>query len=340
MAKNTHFESKPIPWMYSTLGSMLAIAVMKLAPIHRRLTELEIKNIRDYYNSDYVEAARRKKIGWLWAFILTYIYAIKRIVKVSRHARQDYYALNRKGSFAVQTIPRLETPLYPDSPNPPLLIVPGLNTPPMFFREMYTYFSRKGYNVSVMNLPKQGLEDVSACAEALRNEVENLKERCNADKVDVIGHCLGGLIAKYCLEFLDSPDKGASIRNLVSLGTGFLGAEGVQHLKNIWIPRNPGKPVPRVFDELIQWNLNIAKKSRDVAYHSLLTIWDFMVFYRKGLLENPEGGMVANRIIEDPAIDHLTIALNHDVFREIEGILETGSPSRQEKNFPALVPCH
>lgn len=323
MAKSSEFETKPIPWMYSTLGSMLAIALMKLLPIHRRLTELEVKNIQDYFKSDFVGDDRREDIGPFRAFWMTYMNAISRIAKVSKLARQDYYALNRKGKFVVDDMPRMDKPMYPDSPHLPILIVPGLNTPPMFFREMYHYFTQNGYNVSVMNLPERGLSAVADSAQALSAEIEFLKNLCEVGQVNVIGHCLGGLIAQYYLEFVEVADRSPSLKNLISLGTGFMGAEGVQVLKNIWIPRNPGKTVPKVFDELIQWNVNMCRKSTEVAYHSLLTIWDFMVYYRKGILEGPDGGMVANQIIEDPDIDHLTIALNHNVFRRIETILQS-----------------
>jgi pimeloyl-ACP methyl ester carboxylesterase len=200
---------------------------------------------------------------------------------------------------------------------------------------MHSYFLAKGYNVSVMTLPENGFSDIAASAEALKAEVDNLLERCDAPKVNIIGHCLGGLVAHYWFEHLDSQKPQASIKNLISLGTGFLGAEGVHQLKSLWIPRNPGKPVPVVFDELIQANWRAVRKSTEVAYHNVLTVWDFMVHFRKGLLHGPQEqpNMVTNHIIDDPAIDHLTIALNHHVFDRIENILLT-SPAHQKVVSP------
>ena len=327
--KSTSFKHKPIPWMYSTAGSMIAAALMKLNPIQRRLTELEIRNIQDYFNSDFISPAQRRRIDNLTAFMMTYYNAIRRLAKVSRQARQDYYALQRQGCFAVQELPPLMQPTHPDSQNLPLLIVPGLNTPPVFFREMHLYFTEKGYNVSVMTLPENGLADVATAAAHLDEEVKSLQEKCAASKVNVIGHCLGGVIAHYWLETMGHPKPGSPIENLVSLGTGFMGAEGVQQLKNIWIPRNPGKPVPKVFDELIHWNLNVVRHSTEVAYHSLITVWDFMVHFRKGILEAAADGScrINNLIIDDPAIDHLTIALNHEVFRKIEQMISVNRPA-------------
>jgi hypothetical protein len=324
--------------MYSTVGSMLAAALIKLNPIQRRLTEMEIRNIQDYFNSDFISPAQRRKIDRLSAFMMTYLSAISRVPKISKLARQDYYALQRQGCFAVREIPKLEEPVHPDSQKLPLLIVPGLNTPPVFFREMHGYFQQKGYNVSVMSIPENGLADVETAAAQLEREVEILQDKCNAPQINVVGHCLGGLIAHYWLESQPSETARTAVQNLVSLGTGFLGAEGVQQLKDIWVPGNPGKPVPRVFDQLIHWNLNVVRHSTEVAYHSLLTIWDFMVHFRKGLLETaPEVPcQVYNLILDDPAIDHLTIALNHEVFARIDQMLgdKTVAISRSERRAP------
>jgi pimeloyl-ACP methyl ester carboxylesterase len=322
------FQKKPIPWMYSQLGCMIASALMKLNPIQRRLTTLEIRNIQDYFNSELIPVSRRRQIDSLSAFWMSYKNAIGRLTKISVKARQDYYALLRKGCFALKELPVFESPLYPESKNLPLLIVPGLNTPPVFFREMYDYFSKKGYNVVVMSLPENGLADVKTASEKLAGEIERLKTICNVSQINIIGHCLGGVIAHYFLEEEAQHKTMTSAKNLIALGSGFLGAEGVEQLKNMWIPRNPGKPIPKVFDELIHWNLNVVRCSTAVAYHSLLTVWDFMVHFRKGLLEAAQDAscQIETLIIEDPAIDHLTLALNHSIFKQIETALSGSKP--------------
>lgn len=328
MSKSSAFKHKPIPWMYSTAGAMVAAAIMKLNPIHRRLSEMEIRNIQDYFNSDFISPSQRRHINNLMAFMMSYYHAIKRLGKLGKLARQDYYALNRQGCFALNELPRVPEAGF-SSQKTPLLIVPGLNTPPVFFREMHAYFTAKGYPVEVMSLPENGLADVATAAAKLEEELNLLKKKCDAPKVNVVGHCLGGVIAHYWLQ--TQAMQASSVANLVSLGTGFLGAEGVQELKNLWIPRNPGKPVPKVFDELIHWNLNMVRTSTEVAYHSLITVWDFMVHFRKGLLE-PASDMpcqINNLILDNPDIDHLTIALNHEVFEYIERMIRPGLAGTQ-----------
>ncbi len=318
--------------MYSTLGSMFAAALMKLNPIHRRLSEMEIRNIQDYFNSDFINPLKRRPINNLTAFFMSYFNAIRRLGRLGKLARQDYYALNRQGCFAVQEIPTMVTSADQDLQKLPLLIVPGLNTPPVFFREMHAYFTQKGYPVAVMSLPENGLADVATAADKLEIELENLKRQCDVSKVNVIGHCLGGVIAHYWLQTRTL--KANSVANLVSLGAGYMGAEGVKELKNLWIPRNPGKPVPKVFDELIHWNLNLVRHSTGVAYHSLLTVWDFMVHFRKGILEST-GDVpckINNLILDDPDIDHLTIALNHEVFEQIERMIRLPQPKNKARS--------
>lgn len=295
------------------------MALFKLNPVHRRLGELEITNIRDFFNSDFISPERRKQLNAISAFWMTYLNSMKRMLGISKKARQDYYALQRAGCFAVRELPESS---QASGEQLPLLIIPGLNTPSVFFREMHEYFTEKGYYVSVMDLPQNGFADVAESAKALEAEVARIQQQTGASRINIAGHCLGGLIAHYWLESASLTSK--NVQNLISLGTGFTGAEGVQQLKNLWIPRNPGKPVPRVFDELIQANMNFVRRSTEVARHNMVTVWDFMVHFRKAMLNTPEGqGMtkVSNHIIEDPAIDHLTLALNHTVFARMENII-------------------
>lgn len=306
--------------MYSTIGSFVSTAVMKLHPTHRYLTELEITNIQDYYGR-FVPQSQRKNLAKIQAFFMCYWGAIQRISKLSKKARQDYFALNRRGCFNLETIEPLEVPLHKDSPHLPILIVPGLNTPAAFFREMYEHFKQQGYNVSVMHLPEKGFADVETASYALAEEVDRLKAACGVEQINVVGHCLGGLITQHFLGSMAKTGQLAPIKNLITLGTGFSGAEGVAKLKSLWMNNHPGAIAPKVFDQLIQWNINIAHKAGEVAYHNFLTVWDFIVHHQKAFLEVTHLDHVKNYIFDDPDIDHLTLALNPKVFARIETAL-------------------
>jgi len=300
---------------------MFFTAVMKLHPVHRRLTRLEIDNIREYFlaygpSKAWQFFSKLKPVVWLYAAGYCYVSAIKRIVRLSKEARQDYFALNRHGCFSCDALP--EAP--PESPSmlwqTPLLIIPGLNTPPMFFRQMTRFFTSMGYPVSVLKLPEKGLADVETSSLALSEEIDRLKATYQSDSVNVIGHCLGGLIAQHYLGKRLSKGEKSPIKHLITLGTGFMGAQGVQILKDIWAANHPSAVIPKVFDELIGWNVNLAHHAGEVVYHNFITIWDFMVHFKNALL-NDHSDQVKNYIIDDSDIDHLTIVLNPKMFQKI-----------------------
>lgn len=58
--------------------------------------------------------------------------------------------------------------------------------------------------------------DIRAAAELLGRHVEEVRRRTGADHVDVVGHSLGGLIARYHVQRLGGD---AAVRTLVTLGT-------------------------------------------------------------------------------------------------------------------------
>ncbi|MBY0451009.1 MAG: alpha/beta hydrolase [Cyanobacteria bacterium] len=342
---SSEFKKTPLPWMYSKWGGMLAIALMKLNPLHRKLSELEIQNICDFFKSDLLPFSQRKQLSSLSAFWMTYCQAIKRIAGLSKKARQDYYALQRIGCFVSSSAPE---PVLPknvsdtDSPDiaatekSAMLIIPGLNTPPAFFREMHEYFTQKGHLVCVMALPSNGFADIATSAKAVSDELTRMQDLYGVKKVSLVGHCLGGLIGHYWLEMMQNHKQSRiAVDQLISLGTGFLGADGVENLKNFWIPRNPGKPIPVVFDQLIQANMNRVKHSTDVVRHNILTVWDFMVHFRKGFIEAEaeSQAQITQHLIQDPAIDHLTLVLSPQVFQHVEKLLM--SPSNKDTNQDA-----
>ncbi|WP_309055489.1 alpha/beta fold hydrolase [Streptomyces sp.] len=62
--------------------------------------------------------------------------------------------------------------------------------------------------------------DLRTAAEVLGRRVEEIRERTGHDEVDVVGHSLGGLIARYYVQRLGGD---ARVRTLVTLGTPHAG---------------------------------------------------------------------------------------------------------------------
>ncbi|GGT85989.1 lipase family alpha/beta hydrolase [Streptomyces coeruleorubidus] len=84
--------------------------------------------------------------------------------------------------------------------------------------------------------------DIRAAAELLGRHIEEVCERTGAPQVDVVGHSLGGLIARYYVQRLGGD---ARVRTLVTLGTPHSGTRVVPLADAHPIVRQmrPGSPV-------------------------------------------------------------------------------------------------
>jgi pimeloyl-ACP methyl ester carboxylesterase len=339
----SHWQQALLLWTTSVLGCVLTMACIKLSPIHQRFMQKEVENIRQYYTSHWVPPNKRRLLNYALAWLWAYWAAVQRLLGLSPKARQDYYAMNRQASFVNQNVPTLEAYLAktPSEVQPlasaqtPLIIVPGLNTPPAFFREMVGYFQGKGYWVLVASMPKQGFATIGEAAVCLEAQLKTLSQQCGIKQVHLVGHSLGGLIAQTVASTLQERaelnsvpnllEPPITIKTLVALGTGFSGADGVAYLQQLWQENHPGQVTPKVFDEVIQWKRNWVKGA-GLACHSIWTIWDFVVPFQKGWLAPVEGAwskytQVYNHLLEDCNIDHLSLALHPKVFAKIEQCL-------------------
>jgi hypothetical protein len=84
--------------------------------------------------------------------------------------------------------------------------------------------------------------DIRAAAELLGRRIEEICERTGAGQVDVVGHSLGGLIARYYVQRLGGD---ARVRTLVTLGTPHSGTRvmPVADAHPIVRQMRPGSPV-------------------------------------------------------------------------------------------------
>ncbi|MFC7937027.1 esterase/lipase family protein [Streptomyces sp. NPDC057387] len=84
--------------------------------------------------------------------------------------------------------------------------------------------------------------DIRTAAELLDRHVEEICERTGSERVDVVGHSLGGLIARYYVQRLGGDRR---VRTLVTLGTPHAGTKVVPLANAHPIVRQmrPGSPV-------------------------------------------------------------------------------------------------
>jgi triacylglycerol lipase len=106
----------------------------------------------------------------------------------------------------------------------PILLVHGI----MDNRSVFTVFRRalhrRGFGVVHAVNYSLFTDDIRAAAYELRGHVERLRERTGADRVHIVGHSLGGMIARYYVQRMGGS---AVVDTLVTLGsppTGSLAA--------------------------------------------------------------------------------------------------------------------
>jgi pimeloyl-ACP methyl ester carboxylesterase len=353
------FKTLQEAWHLSLSAGIPAVfmmAILRLHSKHRQLSELECLNAMDHWHPKAKElAVWVQQLLKSWLRLVVWACSLYRIAVLSPLARKDYYALLKVGRYAVSSLPcivpcwlkstegitseaskdwrrelkRMASPVH-ERPYTaacvvlPVVIVPGLNTPGVFFREMAQFLQKAGFPVWVVELPNRGMASLETSADVLKERIEAICLRYNVQQVAIVGHCMGGLLAKYIIDTDTAEQVHASrIKTVISLGTGFMGAEGVGVLKRFWQERHPQSVAPEVFDQLLQSNFSLVKQTAQVAYHSIVTVWDMMVRLPKGLLKNTTEGvpLAVNHIVEDPAIDHLTLVLHPKILKLIEQLL-------------------
>jgi pimeloyl-ACP methyl ester carboxylesterase len=108
--------------------------------------------------------------------------------------------------------------------HPPVLLLHGFIDNRSVFVLLRRSLRRHGWeHVEALNYSPLSC-DIRAAAELLGRHVEELCERTGHSRVDVVGHSLGGLIARYYAQCMGGD---ARIRTVVTLGTPHSGTRAV-----------------------------------------------------------------------------------------------------------------
>lgn len=92
------------------------------------------------------------------------------------------------------------------------------------------FLTSAGYtlNKDLFIFPYDWRRDIATTAPLLDQKIESIKTQTGSQKVDIIAHSLGGLVAR---NYINDPTKAEKVRKLINLGTPHLGA--VEFLKNL-----------------------------------------------------------------------------------------------------------
>ncbi|WP_328837370.1 lipase family alpha/beta hydrolase [Streptomyces europaeiscabiei] len=122
------------------------------------------------------------------------------------------------------TLPPADTPRLRTEEKPPVVLLHGfIDNRSVFVLLRRSLAQHGGRHIESLNYSPLTC-DIRAAAELLGNHIEDICERTGQERVDVVGHSLGGLIARYYVQRLGGDQR---VRTLVTLGTPHGGTRAV-----------------------------------------------------------------------------------------------------------------
>jgi triacylglycerol esterase/lipase EstA (alpha/beta hydrolase family) len=219
---------------------------------------------------------------------------------------------NEGPGYSVEALPPMQRGLVigdVEAAGTPILLVHGMIDNRSIFTLLRRGLRRRGFGrvVSINYSPLT--TDVRMAAAWLAAEVESMVAETGYERVHVIGHSLGGLIARYYVTRLGGDER---VHTLVTLGTPHGGTYNAYALpSNLCRQLRPGSPLMRELGAAVP-----GCKTRFVAYWSDL---DQMVFPQRNAKLNHPDLMVHN--VEIHAAGHMSLPIHGDVVHGISTTL-------------------
>jgi pimeloyl-ACP methyl ester carboxylesterase len=201
--------------------------------------------------------------------------------------------------------------------HPPVLLLHGFVDNRSAFALLRRSLLRHGWTrVEALNYSPLTC-DIRAAAELLGPHIEQACERSGHHQVDIVGHSLGGLIARYYVQCLGGHSR---VRTLVTLGTPHSGTRAVPALVPHPLARQM-RPGSAVLEKLAGPAPEC--RTRFVAFWSDLD--QLMMPVRSARLEHPD---LLTQNIKVSGIGHLALPVHGTVAAEIRRALAGEGPRR------------
>lgn len=191
----------------------------------------------------------------------------------------------------------------------PILLVHGMIDNRAIFTVLRRGLRRRGFGrVFTLNYPPT-TNDIRAAARDLSGAVEDLVAQTGYERIHVVGHSLGGLIARYYVQRLGGDER---VHTLVTLGSphaGSLLAAGLPF--HLFRQLRPGSDL---FDELAQPAAGC--RTRFVAYWSQMD--QLILPHENARIAHPD---LSARNVCVPGVGHMSIPIDGQVVHEISLLL-------------------
>ena len=191
----------------------------------------------------------------------------------------------------------------------PIVLVHGLVDNRSIFTLLRRQLRRRGFG-RVMTLDYSPLtQDVRTVADRLGQLIERTCEETGYERVHVVGHSLGGLIARYYVQRLGGD---ARVHTLVTLGSPHAGTTAAHLLPHRLVKQlRPGSEVVRELAEPAP-----GLRTRFVAFWSDLD--QLIVPKRAARIDHPDLG-ARNVLLR--GVGHMSLPISGPVVREIAALL-------------------
>lgn len=265
-------------------------------------------------NSDSVQIPRRaleasKRVSRWGPFLAEYLYHLVALTLSAADAVRHLVAR----VFRIPLSPLLQ-PLEGEDPYTPVVLVPGYMMGSFTLYPLKWWLERQGWRPAVALSLAPPWGDLMLLAEQLKEKVEEVYEACGRTKVILIGHSMGGLIARYYVSRLGGSQR---VEKVISLGTP-------HHGTKLWtfalgpcaLQMRPGSPF------LHSLETDPANTSA-VPVVSLYSDFDEIVIPAES--SHLEGDHSLNVPLE--ALGHIAYLYNRRVYRKIQEVLEPAPAS-------------
>jgi len=219
---------------------------------------------------------------------------------------------NEGHGYSIEDLPPLQRGLMigdVEAAGTPILLVHGMVDNRSVFTLLRRGLRRRGFGRVVSINYSMWTTDVRAAAAQLAEEVEALVVETGYERIHVVGHSLGGLIARYYITRLGGDER---VHTLVTLGSPHSGTVNAYGWPSkLCRQLRPGSPLMRELAAPVP-----GCRTRFVAYWSDL---DQMVFpQRNARLLHPD---LSVRNVEMHAIGHMSLPISRDVVHGISSAL-------------------
>lgn len=229
--------------------------------------------------------------------------------------RERQHSLDRSGVADLMPVQRGLAETDVEAAGTPILLVHGMVDNRTIFTMLSRQLRRRGFQRVLTLNYSPATNDIRAAAERLSAEVEGLLARTGYERIHLVGHSLGGLIARYYVQRLGGD---ARVHTLVTLGSPHAGTVLAGLVPPMRLCRQlcPGSDL---YTELAE--PAAACRTRFVAYYSDV---DQMIVPRvSGRIEHPD--LDARSVLVRGA-GHMSLPIDTRVVRDVAELLSRLDP--------------